>query len=98
MSGILLVEVLLFDNVIEKFTTWAELHNYMDVAVVDIRFVEFDDVGMVIFQHNKKFVFHVRNFLFDRIFQNALDSDHILSVCFRASQTHSAEMASAEHL
>lgn len=63
---------------VEELSAIANLHHDMQVAVVDVAFVEFHDVGVVNFLQNCEFFFDERNVLFDVFSEDGLDS--VLSV------------------
>ena len=47
VSGLALSEFLGSDNTVEELTTWAVLHDDVDVAVIDIALIKLHDIGVV---------------------------------------------------
>lgn len=47
-----LVKIFLFDDTVEKFTTFANLSDQVHILLIFEKFIEFDDIGMVL--HTKQ--------------------------------------------
>ena len=75
-----LIKALIRDDVVEELATAAQLHHDVHEALVNVRLVELDDVGVVHRLQNAEFVFEMRNVFLECLKLNRFDSVKELGV------------------
>ena len=67
VCGLVLGESLRSNDTVEKFTTRAVFHDNMNVAVIDVAFVELHNVGMIDSPQNGELLLQKSNILCDTL-------------------------------
>ena len=67
-------EVMVLDDAIEELSSLAVLHHDVDVAVVDIRFVESNNVGVIDSCQDSHLCFEMLDLFLDFLAQDRFDS------------------------
>lgn len=98
VGSVPLGEALSCDNPIEELAALAVLHDDVHVAMVDVALIELDDVGVVHGLQDSELFFEEADIFRDVGAENRLDGEGRLRISFERSKTHSAEMATTDHL
>lgn len=62
------------NDLLEEFTALTELHDYMNIPVIDVSFMKFDNVRVVDLCQYRKFFLEKFNILLNILFQDTLHS------------------------
>jgi uncharacterized membrane protein (UPF0182 family) len=92
---VLLIEALASDNVVKEFAASAQLHHDVDEAVVDVRLVKLDDVGVVSRLQNAHFLLELFHVLLECLELDRFHRVEQLRVIFVAREAHSAKLAAS---
>lgn len=91
-------EFLCVDDTVEELTTWAVLHDDMDVAMVDVALIELDNVGVVDSRQDGQFFLQKLDIFGDVFAQDRLNGVSVSRVRLEGGSSDSAEVTSSNHL
>ena len=97
-GGVALSEFLGSDDSVEQLTSSAELHDDVNISVVDVGLMELDDVGVVDLGKDEEFLLQKFDIFFDVFSENTLDGKLDLRVCLEMGSSHSSEVTTTNHL
>lgn len=85
-------------NFVEQLSALSQLHDDVDVAVINIALVELDDVGVVYLPQYFQFFFQQSDFLFDILTEDTFDGILNCGVSLASCQPHCTKLAASNEL
>ena len=98
LNGLTLVKLLRSRDAIKELSAFAVLHNDVHIAVIDVAFVELNNIRMIDCPQNGELLLQKSNVLCNTLSKDRLDCVSMGWVGFACSSSHSSEMTATDHL